>query len=167
MKLEHIFEAELLLELGDAPYPWKWVKDPTDGVGKSGEAEFTVDGNKFEVQLYHRSTDEDPNEDQTTIFWTKDGALKGDAEAGESQIRTMFTIADICKTYVAAIKPKYIKFEANKNPSSRGGRNRLASMYTRMVKRFATKMGYSITIDDGYETGFVLTRRDKKRRMGR
>ena len=162
MKLNQILnEAEnLLLELGDAPYPWHWTREP-EGHYKSGEATFNVDGDDFNVQLYHSSDD-----DRVKIFWDKNSKFDG-KDSENSAVRIIFTIMDIVNTYVPLVRPKYITFEANKGASGRDGRNKLSGLYTRIVKKFAGKLGYSSEFDEfSHETKFLLTRRDKKRRMG-
>ena len=64
------------------------------------------------------------------------------------------------------MRPQYITFSANKGVGGRDGRNKLASLYSSIIKKFAVKAGYSAEVEsDRYEAIFLLTRRDKKRRM--
>ena len=92
MKLDQLLnETELLLELGDAPYPWKWTREPKDDY-KTGEATFNVDGDEFNVQLYHRS-----DTDRTKIYWDKNNKFAG-SDSENSAVRILFTIMDIVKS---------------------------------------------------------------------
>jgi hypothetical protein len=148
----------LLLELGDSPYPWRWTREPA-GLYKSGEATFEVDNDTFNVQLGYRS-----DKDRTQIFWDKNN--KFDGESDTSAVRIIFTIMDVIRTYITQVRPKYIIFTANKGSGGRDNRNKLASLYSSVVKKFAVKLGYSTEIEnDGHEAQFMLTRRDKKLRM--
>lgn len=159
MKLtDFLIESDLLLEMGDDPLPWKWDRNPSETDSGSGEASFTNGEDVFSVHIYL-------SDGVASIFWNKNGLVTGRAKKGESQIRNMFTILDICKTYITLVKPPSIQFSADKPYTSREERNSRGNLYGAMVKRFATKLGYSSTIDDSNEshTEFELTRRVKRR----
>lgn len=154
---------QLLLELGNAPYPWNWLMgsapDPDSPYNcqKSGEARFEDEqDNEYYVKLYYGGEPE-----SVKIFWDKNGLFHG-SDAEHSPIRTIFTIMDIIRKYVNMIQPKYISFTAGKSWDTREDRNKLGSLYTTMINRFADKAGYDAQITqstNGWKINFILTRR--------
>lgn len=74
---------------------------------------------------------------------------------GGDQFRIFATVLDALKEFIEEVEPYQIRFSSNKtNADSR------SKLYTRIIQKFGTVMGYRAKIDtsDSWEDEFTLTR---------
>ena len=179
MKLNDI-QPHILLELGDDIYNWQWTSNPSTlkafkegmhkkfakgGIGHDhGEMIGSFkDGKDYIDVIFLYFIELDENEvTQCDIMWKRNRSM-GDEPADTNQIRTIYTIMDIVKTFVTYIKPTEINFTADKknidsDVDIASKRNSRGQIYKNLVQKFANNAGYNFNIQyyDDY-TVFDLT----------
>jgi GNAT superfamily N-acetyltransferase len=89
-------------------------------------------------------------------FWTVEfyrSNSQGVTGEGDSQ-RIFATVLGAIKKFVKKYQPRYIVFSAVKEDDPTGRR---ASLYERMVQKYARQLGYEIEVlDEGYRTTYTL-----------
>jgi hypothetical protein len=140
---------ELLLEIGDQPYSWKWITRPSNS--EEAVAKF-MDGDDV-INVYILKEKEN-----ITLEWTRNGSTKL-ISIGSNQIRTFSTIIEIIKNYVNVMHPARIEFSTYKGDDKIDKRT---NFYNKLIKKFADTNNYELTSVDnntgGIFTDIILTR---------
>lgn len=147
---------EIIIEAFDEPYPITVVKDPDSSQYDLGGGDYSgittlSDGTRLEVNFF----DDDTGGETYQVEFRRGGS-QGLTGRGDSQ-RVFATVLSAIKQFIQLADPDMISFVASKNPDKQS--NSRANLYTRMVKRYAAKWGYSVYIEDqGDALIFELTK---------
>ncbi|MFA7407850.1 MAG: hypothetical protein WCY93_08570 [Anaerolineaceae bacterium] len=148
---------EHLNEVFNQPYSYKMEPirkfGPKQVSGKTGANFKPTDGSSVDVVFdgYFLGT--------SKAFWHIDFARDEDLERTGTgdEFRIFATILDIIEKFLDQEKPRRLKFSSSKENEGAGKDSR-TSLYTRMVKTFASKKGYKFDVKTaGPETIFTLT----------
>jgi lysyl-tRNA synthetase class I len=140
---------ELLLEIGDQPYPWKWITRPSNKI--ESMAKFMDGDDVISVNILKDIKDD------VILEWTRNSYSKK-ISINSNQIRTFSTIIEIIKNYVNVMHPARIKFSSYKKHDKIDKR---LNLYNRLIKKFANDNGYELTSvnkDTDSLTFIILTR---------
>ena len=143
-----------LTESFDSPYAWKW----TQAFPSELTAEFNTDSGDL-VEVLFETSYENPDEWVLEFFRNDASHTTGQGDA----LRIFATVLDVVKAFIHKKDPETIEFTAEKkhsewNSADLGSRQKL---YTRMVNRFASSVGYDAHIKSELtRSEFLLTRKD-------
>ena len=147
---------ELLNELGNSPYKWKWTKEHSEHIAK-----FNTEAGEYGVAFFHKRYSEVPkNRDNVPSTWSvvfylddkrKDGLSThfDDTGTGDS-IRVFSTVLAVLKDFIKKFNPHFIEFTADAK------REKIYNKVLRYVK------GYTLEKEkDPYdgEMKFTLTKK--------
>ncbi len=134
-------------EAFNQPYPLTWEQsdDSYDALAKLD------DGTNLSIN-FNVEYDENNREYWHVEFWRNNSlAVTGEGDAQ----RVFATVLTAIQEFVKKERPKKIVFTADKEP----GESR-ANLYTKLVKRYAQSMGFSVETETwGSSLSFILTRR--------
>jgi hypothetical protein len=137
------FYAQGVTESLDQPYRLAWKM----GIHGDVDAYATLpDGTPLSI-MFNKENEH---------FWTVEfyrSNSQGVTGEGDSQ-RIFATVLGAIKKFIKKYQPRYIVFSAVKEDDPTGRR---ASLYERMVQKYARQLGYEIEVlDEGYRTTFTL-----------
>lgn len=148
--------TEIILEAFDQPYPMSWEHHD----GDSHDAIVRLpDGTHLTVNI-SREQDWHGNDEWQVEFWRNNSQdLSGE---GDSQ-RIMATVLEAIKQVVIIEDPERIVFSASKETDSGAKNASRTSLYTRLLKRYASSWGYTVdTVDKAGSTGYILSKKSGK-----
>lgn len=137
MRAYELYENEkFITELFDQPYDYKWFSQ-TKGAWRGTFK--TASNDEVEVNIENFR-------EKWIIEFTRNDIFNvtGDGDA----VRIFSTVIAMIDEFISIESPLLIKFSADK---AKSGSDSRAKLYTRMINRFANKVGYSSTarvVDD-------------------
>ena len=139
--------SQYISESLDKPYRYKLGKS-SKVLGLPGQEDYkfqTKNGQWGNVTIDYYDFDE--NGEYPTIGVMFSINLSYDVTGGGDEFRIFATVIDVLRTVIQKSKPKDILFSANKDPENVSDKGR-GNLYTRIVKRFASKAGYDAIIQE-------------------
>lgn len=129
-----------ITEAFDAPYPFTWDQSQEADYGDQDAIAKLPDGSPLHVMFSYNESD-----DFTTLEFYRNNSqdVSGEGDA----YRIFATVMAAVQQYVKKIKPSAVVFSAVKDTSSDQGASRI-KLYNRMVKKYASQMGYEANIYD-------------------
>lgn len=145
-----ILEEQLLTELFDRPYRWRTAnlhgRDVADATMQTGNATYVFKTDEGDSVMVEFNEDLDEEGEVFTAEFRRQGSYgvtgRGDAP------KIFATVIDIMKHFVQEVHPDMLKFSADVDFKSTGvpgeaeeNRSRI-KLYSRMIQRFARRLGY-------------------------
>jgi len=151
-----IAEVSQLNELFNDVYQWQWSGKTTKVI----KAKFNTDSGGFVEVFFERLH---PDSENFEVGFKKDGEIKRSGEG--DQFKIMATVIDVIKSFMQEHpETNVLTFTAKREGEELNSpkiKNRRAALYSRMLKRFADKLGYIYSQEDiGRMTEFVLVKKE-------
>jgi hypothetical protein len=146
-KVKHHLEIQCVTESFDQPYPFKWEKRES---GDYNARSVLNDGSSLTIRFDHKK-----NEWQVVFDRDNDFGVTGEGDAQ----RIFATVLTAIKQFIENVKPQALTFSADKNddPESVNPESR-ASLYYRLVQRYAGSVGYKIHARENGDSIIYLLR---------
>jgi len=140
---------EFLVEAFDAPYKLKWEKSHYGDI----DAYVKLDDGTYLSLMFNKGFDSATKQEAWSVEFHRNNSQEVTGE-GDAQ-RVFATVLAAINQFVKKYKPKNIMFSASKEeydddtgemtPSLESR----SSLYTKLVQRYAAKMGYQPIVQDG------------------
>lgn len=157
---------EFITELFDQSYSYKWTEQSND----LWSGRFKLDGpgkpNSIEVFMGRRNLPDDPDDpDAQTweIEFLRNYTMAVTGEGDEFKI--FATVIKMISEFLNIVEPETALFSADKNltPIPNSNKQSRVKLYTTLVDKFASKMGYQYTTSETSNAIFFTMTRDYDR----
>ena len=131
--------SEFLTEAFDKPYAFNW---DSSYYGNYGVYVKLPDGNSLTISFYNEDKDNDVWHVAFARGYSQEVTGEGDAQ------RIFATVLHAIQQFIGKVHPEKLYFSASKKVEPGQNSESRAKLYSRMVKRYASSMGYDAVTDD-------------------
>jgi hypothetical protein len=131
--------SEFIVEAFDKPYAFNW---DSSYYGNYGINVKLPDGNSLTISFYNEDKDNDVWHVAFARGYSQEVTGEGDAQ------RIFATVLHAIQQFIGKVHPEKLYFSASKKVEPGQNSESRAKLYSRMVKRYASSMGYDSVTDD-------------------
>jgi GNAT superfamily N-acetyltransferase len=131
--------SEFITEAFDKPYAFNW---DSSYYGNYGVYVKLPDGNSLTISFYNEDKDNDVWHVAFARGYSQEVTGEGDAQ------RIFATVLHAIQQFIGKVHPEKLYFSASKKVEPGQNSESRAKLYSRMVKRYASSMGYDAVTDD-------------------